>query len=167
MRRLIPAIAAAAFALPLLAQHMDMMATHWKTAATYTLAIADQMPAENYGFKPVPEEMSFGKQLVHIAQANAYFFGTLTGDKFTEAPPKDNELTKENVTKYVHDSFDWTTAELAKITPEEMQKAYPLEGQQMSGHEVLMLAWDHTTHHRGQLIVYLRLKGIKPTDYKF
>jgi uncharacterized damage-inducible protein DinB len=37
----------------------------------------------------------------------------------------------------------------------------------MSGHEVLMLAWDHTTHHRGQLIVYLRLKGIKPTDYKF
>jgi len=29
----------------------------------------------------------------------------------------------------------------------------------MSGHEVLMLAWDHTTHHRGQLIVYLRLKG--------
>jgi len=165
MRRFILALAGAAFALPLLAQHMDMMATHWKTAATYTLAIADQMPAENYGFKPNPAEMSFAEQLVHIARANAYFFGTLTGDKFTEVPPK--ELTKENVTKFVRDSFDWTTAELAKITPEEMQKSYPLEGQQMSGHEVLMLAWDHTTHHRGQLIVYLRLKDIKPTDYKF
>jgi uncharacterized damage-inducible protein DinB len=166
MRRVILAFAGAAFALPLLAQsHMDMMATHWKTAATYTLAIADQMPAENYGFKPVPEEMSFAEQLVHIAQANAYMFGVLTGDKFTEAPPK--EVTKENVTKFVRDSFDWTTAELAKITPEEVQKSYPMEGHQMSGHEVLMLAWNHTTHHRGQLIVYLRLKGIKPTDYKF
>jgi uncharacterized damage-inducible protein DinB len=69
--------------------------------------------------------------------------------------------------KFVRDSFDWTNAEMAKVTPEEMQKSYKMEGSQMSGHEVLMLAWDHTTHHRGQLIVYLRLKGIKPTDYKF
>jgi len=166
MLRLTAALACASFALPLLAQsHADMLATHWKTAATYTLAIADQMPAENYSFKPVPEEMSFAEQLVHIARANAYMFGTLTGDKFTETPPKD--LTRDNVMKFVRDSFDWTTAELAKITPEEMQKAYPLEGQQMSGHEVLMLAWNHTTHHRGQLIVYLRLKGIKPADYQF
>ncbi len=53
------------------------------------------------------------------------------------------------------------------MTSRTAQKMYQMEGQQMSGHEVLMLAWDHTTHHRGQLIVYLRLKGIKPTDYKF
>ena len=166
MRSLIITAAVMALAVCGFAQsHTNMMESHWKTAAAYTVAIADQMPADNYGFKPVPEEMSFAEQLVHIARANAYFFGTLTGDKFTEAPPK--ELTKENVTKFVGDSFEWTTAELAKITPEQMQKTYPLEGQQMSGHEVLMLAWDHTTHHRGQLIVYLRLKGIKPTDYKF
>jgi len=29
------------------------------------------------------------------------------------------------------------------------------------------LAVDHTAHHRGQCIVYLRMKGIKPTDYQF
>jgi len=28
------------------------------------LAIAEQMPAESYGFKPVPEQMSFAEQLV-------------------------------------------------------------------------------------------------------
>jgi len=123
------------------------------------------MPAESYGFKPVPEEMSFAEQLLHIAEANTYFFSTVTGDKFAEAKP--TSLDKDSVLKYVRDSFDWTNAELAKVTPDEIRKSYPLEGQQMSGHEVLMLAWDHTTHHRGQLIVYLRLKGIKPTDYKF
>jgi uncharacterized damage-inducible protein DinB len=37
----------------------------------------------------------------------------------------------------------------------------------MEGFEVLLLATDHTAHHRGQCIVYLRAKGIKPVDYDF
>jgi uncharacterized damage-inducible protein DinB len=144
--------------------HADVFAKHWKTAGTYTIAIAEQMPAEFYGFKPVPEEMSFAEQLVHIAEANGYFFTAITGDK---GPQKPAVLDKENVLKFLHASFDWTNAELARVTDEQMHKSYPMEDQQMTGHEALMLAWDHTTHHRGQLIVYLRLKGIKPTDYKF
>jgi uncharacterized damage-inducible protein DinB len=31
--------------------------------------------------------------------------------------------------------------------------------------QILILMHDHQTHHLGQLIVYLRLKGIKPPDY--
>jgi uncharacterized damage-inducible protein DinB len=155
----------AAFALSAFAAAPDMLVKHWKTAGEYTIAVAAQMPAESYSFKPVPEEMSFAEQLLHIAEVNAYLFSTITGDKFSEAKP--TTLDKDSVMKFVRDSFDWTNAEMAKVTPEEMQKSYKMEGSQMSGHEVLMLAWDHTTHHRGQLIVYLRLKGIKPTDYKF
>jgi uncharacterized damage-inducible protein DinB len=30
----------------------------------------------------------------------------------------------------------------------------------------MMLALDHTTHHRGQAIVYLRLNGITPPEYR-
>jgi uncharacterized damage-inducible protein DinB len=157
--------AAFTFAADAPANHTDVFASHWKTAGEYTVAIAEQMPAESYGFKPVPEEMSFAEQLLHIADANTYFFSTITGDKFTEAKP--TTLDKDSVLKYVRDSFAWTNAELAKVTPDEIQKSYKMEGESMSGHEMLMLAWNHTTHHRGQLIVYLRLKGIKPTDYKF
>ncbi|HTP89629.1 MAG TPA: DinB family protein [Bryobacteraceae bacterium] len=167
MRTLLIAAVCAAFAVTTFAaeNHSDVFAKHWKTAGDYTLAIADQMPAENYGFKPVPEQMSFAEQLVHIAEANLYFFAALSGDKATLEKPK--TLDKESVVKYVRASFEWCGGQLTKITPETLMKSFPLEGQQMSGHEVMMLAWDHTTHHRGQLIVYLRLKGIKPTDYKF
>lgn len=145
--------------------HSDVFAKHWKTAGDYTVAIAEQMPAESYGFKPVPEEMSFAEQLVHIAQANNYFFSMLSGDKAPLEKPA--VLDKDTVVKFVRASFDWSNAELGKLTEDAIQKSYKMEGQSMSGHEVLMLAWNHTTHHRGQLIVYLRLKGIKPTDYKF
>ena len=167
MRTLMIAALCAVFAVCTFAadSHADVFGRHWKTAGDYTVAIAEQMPAESYGFKPVPEQMSFAEQLVHIAEANNYFVSTVTGDKSTLAKPA--TLDKDAVVKYVKASFEWTSAELAKVTPEMAMKAFPMEGQQMSGHEVLMLAWDHTTHHRGQLIVYLRLKGIKPTDYKF
>ena len=42
-------------------------AKHWKTARELTLAVAEAMPAENFDFKPNPEEMSFGEQIAHIA----------------------------------------------------------------------------------------------------
>jgi len=171
MRSLMIVTVCAVFALSAFAAdapkpaHSDMFLSHWKTAGDYTVAIAEQMPAESYGFKPVPEEMSFAEQLVHIVQANTYFLSTLTGDKSPLEKPA--SLDKDTVVKFVRASFDWSNAEVAKLTEEEIQKSYTIEGQSMSGHEMLMLAWNHTTHHRGQLIVYLRLKGIKPADYKF
>src|SRR5260370_108291 len=45
-------------------------AKHWKTARELTLAVADAMQAENYDFKPNPEEISFGEQIENSAQAN-------------------------------------------------------------------------------------------------
>ena len=41
------------------------------------------------------------------------------------------------------------------------------EGQKMTSLEAIMMAFDHVEHHRGQAIVYLRYKGIKPVDYRF
>ncbi len=82
--------------------HADVFAKHWKTAGDYTVAIAEQMPAESYGFKPVPEEMSFAEQLVHIAQANGYFFSAVTGDKLPLEKPA--TLDKASVMKYLRAS---------------------------------------------------------------
>ncbi len=170
MRAFVVTVLSAAFAMFALAAEMPKtnhaadFAKHWKTAGDYTIAIAEQMPAESYSFKPVPEEMSFAEQMVHICNANGYFLKTLTGDT---PPEKPSAMDKDTVLKFMRASFDWTNTELAKVTPDQMMKSYKMEGQDMSGIDVLELASNHTTHHRGQCIVYLRLKGIKPTDYRF
>ena len=46
------------------------MAKHWKTSGEFTVAVASAMPAENYNFRPNPEEMSFGELVAHIGGAN-------------------------------------------------------------------------------------------------
>jgi hypothetical protein len=37
----------------------------WQRAARNMPAAADSMPAEKYGFKPTPEQMSFGEIIAH------------------------------------------------------------------------------------------------------
>jgi len=31
--------------------------------------------------------------------------------------------------------------------------------------QIFMILTDHVTHHRGQLIVYMRMKGVVPPEY--
>jgi len=73
-----------ALVLPVFAQEAGLppqLVDHWKTSKKYVLALAEQMPAADYSFKPNPAEMSFGEQLAHIAGSNSYFFATLSGQK--------------------------------------------------------------------------------------
>ena len=43
------------------------------------MAAADEMPGDKYGFKPTEAQMSFGAIVVHLAQGNDYFCGTIAG----------------------------------------------------------------------------------------
>ena len=47
------------------------------------------MPAEHYTFKPTPEQMSFGTQLVHLAGSLLYRFSEIRGEKPELAHLKD------------------------------------------------------------------------------
>src|ERR1700723_1204826 len=51
-------------------QFIESFEKRWSAAKDLAVAVADAMPAESYDFKPVPAEMSFGEQILHIAQAN-------------------------------------------------------------------------------------------------
>lgn len=46
----------------------------WQVSKGFTIAVAEAMPADLYGFKPNPDEMTFGEQMIHIAQSNVYRF---------------------------------------------------------------------------------------------
>src|ERR1700682_5899123 len=110
---------------PLVAQEnpmRDRLAAHWKTSKEFTIAVANQMPAESYSFKPNPEQMSFGEQMAHIATSNAYFYSLLTGEKPPVGKPADYE--KATVLKLLNDSSDYTAKVLSQATPEPLHNTY-------------------------------------------
>lgn len=128
---------------------------HWKTSKAYTLTIAQQMPEADFGFRPHPDQMTFKAQLMHIADMNEYFISRITGKKTALAKPA--TLDKASVIQYLGASFDYVIQSVSRLTPRQADKN--IEG--------LLFAMDHTTHHRGQCVVYLRTRGIKPAEYQY
>ncbi len=154
--------------LPALAQEGGLpsaIVDHWKTSKKYVIALAEQMPAEDYSFKPNKDEMSFGEQMAHIAGANSFFVATLSGEKDPIAKP--TKFDKASVLKTLNESYDFCIKALGSVQHERMMQTFDSPAGKMTGMELLLLATDHTAHHRGQCIVYLRLKNIKPTQYEF
>src|SRR6516225_10103893 len=74
-------LASLLFSLCLLGQGDDFLSESvlkWERATAYTLEVARAMPASEYGFRPCPEEMTFGQQLDHMAENMAWLAGWLT-----------------------------------------------------------------------------------------
>jgi uncharacterized damage-inducible protein DinB len=136
----------------------------WANAKVYALKMAGLMPEEYYDFKPVPEEMSFRQQLLHIADnirwlTSAYLFvpKTTVNDSLAK--------NKASVIKILSDAYDLGTAAHQNLSDKQLDEIVPFFAGPMTRRQILILMHDHQTHHLGQLIVYLRLKGIKPPDY--
>ncbi len=167
MRRFLAVLIAAA--VPALCADDSMLVStlvkHWKIAKTYTIALAEMMPEDGYASKPNPAEMTFAAQMEHIADANAFFFSRITDGKSPLASPR--RMTRRRSSRCS------TTRSITRFNPWRLSLrrnstgSIELEGGKMSGLEAVMLAMDHTAHHRGQCIVYLRVKNIAPPEYQF
>ena len=145
----------------------------WQISKQFTLDVANAMPSEFYSFKPNPEEMSFGEQMIHIAGANVFRFNQITGIKppFAFDPAKPPASDKQNVLKLLEQSFEYVIDVLPTMTPEQLQRTWHIPSwkgrNDPDGRAMVLNMFVHTAHHRAQCEVYLRAKGIKPPDYTF
>jgi uncharacterized damage-inducible protein DinB len=138
---------------------------HLKISRDFTLKVAAQMPESTYDFKLTPPQMSFAEQMVHLSQSLSVFVGPLSGTQSNPAKPA--SMNKKDVIAFIGTSFDAAIAQVSKLTPEQLSKTYKSEEGSMTGLELLMAMLDHTTHHRASAEMYLRAKGITPTEYQF
>ncbi len=170
--------ASLALELPAFAQTgvKDALIKHWKTTGEFTLAVANLMPSEDYSFKPNPEEMSFGQLMAHIAGVNLNACANASGMTRPALPPKIAEwakdtlkvaVDKDTAVPFLRDSFDFCNKAVASMTPDRLDTVVGPPARNLTGFEWLWGYFTHTAHHRGQAEVYLRVKGIKPPEYKF
>jgi uncharacterized damage-inducible protein DinB len=120
------------------------------------------MPEENYSFKPTPEVRSFGQLVGHVADANYMFCSEAAGEA---NPMKDIEKTKTSKADLV-DAIKGAVAYCNK-TYDSMTDAKGSEMVKMFGFNLAKLSLyslntAHTDEHYGNMVTYLRLKGIVP-----
>jgi uncharacterized damage-inducible protein DinB len=171
-------LAVLVLAVPAAAQtpQKDVLLKHWKTSGEFTLAVANAMPAQSYTFRPTPEEMSFGQLMAHIANADRNACTNASGltpppyapaiEAFAKDPAK-TEVSKDAATQFLKDIFDFCGKAIAEMPAANADKVVGPPNRNLTGTEWLWSYFTHTSHHRGQAEVYLRLKGIKPPAYTF
>ncbi len=153
------------------AQSVDTMflkanITKLKNAKIYTLKVANLMPSEKYDYKPSNEEMEFGKQLLHISEnlcwlSSAYINGNK--NPLTEAEGK--LTSKKDIITVVTKAYDFTIDALQNFNIKALSDSVKFFSGPMNKLQIINLIQDHQTHHRAQLLVYLRLNGIVPPGY--
>src|SRR5579872_5448671 len=112
-KRLIILLAAASAAL---AQSTvkDALVKHWNTSKSFTLAVANLMPAADYAYKPVAEELSFGQVLLQVGVANLSACANASGMKRPAVAPNILDgmngkaaVDKDTVVQFLGSSFDF------------------------------------------------------------
>lgn len=165
---LIAMVSATSFAFA--QSQIDEIVNDWQRAKSYTQEYLEAMPSESFGIKPTQEIRSFAQQMLHLTDGNYGFASAATG---IESPVRmgDSENTtdqsKENVVKLVLAGYDFVINCLKSMDESQLEDKIQLFGQfDMTKRKALEKCFEHQTHHRGQVTVYLRLAGVTPPQEK-
>lgn len=145
---------------------LDAAITKLQNSKEYTLKVANKMPEEKYGFKPVPDEMSFGEQLLHIAaNLNWLTSSYITSSKSPVTKAATQVQKKGEIIQVLSNTYDLAIAALKSFEATHLADTVSFFAGPKTKLQIINLISDHQTHHRAQMIVYLRLNGIKPPGY--
>jgi uncharacterized damage-inducible protein DinB len=136
----------------------------WSRNHLMVYGLASAMPEDKYGFKPVPEEQSFGERVLHVAQVNVELLKGL-GAK-TPAPAIDSKATsKAAAMAALTKADDYGTAVIKELSEQQLAGRVDspwFMGPMASRQRILYFLMMHNQDTYGQLVVYVRLNGIVP-----
>ena len=145
----------------------ESIMARWNQAKTFTLQVADAMPADAYDFKPKAEMRPYGELMVHIGQANVFYLSRMAKNGVPDSLKAPKPIDKASAMKYLSDTFDFCASVLQPLSVADLDKGYAGRPgtPSMTGWDLVMNVFIHTAHHRGYADVYLREKGITPPTY--
>ena len=124
---------------------------------------AAKMAEADYGFSPTPEVRSLGRIIGHIANANYMICSAAAGEKSpSTSNVEESAKTKADLTKALDASFAYCDGVYAKMTDSAgTAKVKFFLGEQP---KLAVLAFNnaHNMEHYGNLVTYMRIKGVVP-----
>jgi len=136
----------------------------------YLILIAETMPEDKYDFKATPESLSFAENLMHIGFALDWHSQSLLCGREarvwqTDTIYKTANKSKSEMIATVQQTFEETIGLLKKFNVAELNDRLDYFGLNRTKRQIFMLLADHITHHRGQMLVSMRLNGLVPPRY--
>ncbi|MFN8582775.1 MAG: DinB family protein [Gemmatimonadaceae bacterium] len=140
----------------------DGLRRDYHTVRDYFIRAAEKMPEETYASRPAPEVRTFAQQVAHVAD-DQYNLCAPARDETRTAAYRDIEQrlsTKADLIGALKEAFAYCDAAYDALT--DANASAPTRGADRT--RFAMLNWNlwHTWEHYGNVVVYLRIKGIVP-----
>jgi uncharacterized damage-inducible protein DinB len=124
---------------------------------------AEQMPEADYSFQATKDVRTFGQLVGHVADANFMICSTASGEANPNPGSLEKTLTaKTDLVKALKDSFTFCD-KAYQISDSKGTEEVTLFGS-MKTNRVGALAFNaaHDMEHYGNIVTYMRLKGMVP-----
>jgi uncharacterized damage-inducible protein DinB len=155
------------------------LAASFRTVRKNTLAIANDIPEDKYGFRAAPDTRSVGELLAHIAVSFTFQYQihaqekrtTLAGFDFPslmqklsaeEKAPRSKAETIQLLTANGEKWATWVEGLDESFLSEAVQMPPGANPATRSRFDMILSVKEHEMHHRGQLMLIERILGIVP-----
>jgi uncharacterized damage-inducible protein DinB len=123
---------------------------------------AEKMPEANYSFKPTPEVRSYGQLLGHIADAQYLFCSAVLGKPNPAPGIEKSKTSKADLLKALNEAFAYCDTAYDSMTDAEAGAVVKFFGAEQAKTTVLSFNTAHNNEHYGNIVTYLRMKGLVP-----
>lgn len=122
---------------------------------------AELMPEAEYAFKPVATVRTFGQILGHLANENYDFCAAAKGEKNPNSVDFEKVAGKAAMVTGLKAAFAYCDAAYTMSDTQSAEET-TLFGQKMTKLRVLVFNAIHDAEHYGNVVTYLRIKGLVP-----
>ena len=149
---------------------IDALVADFQRNKALSLDYLQAMPEDQYSYKPTDSVRSFAQQFLHASQGLIGLSANGTGAERMYPGlnlEKDESLqSKVEVTRIVTESFDYAIKSVQNMDPAVFNEIV-----ERGPFKVTRIGWinkslEHVVHHRGQCVIYLRMSGITPPQFK-
>jgi uncharacterized damage-inducible protein DinB len=163
IRRLIPVVAALAFASPAAAQSQTVNSVKplFDQIKGWIIASAEKVSEADYSFQPTPEVRTFGQLVGHVTDASYLFCSGAKGEASPSAGGAEALTSKAELVAAVKAAFAYCDSAYAMSDATAMES---VEFFQQTNTRLWVLAFNvsHDFEHYGNMVTYMRMKGLVP-----
>jgi uncharacterized damage-inducible protein DinB len=170
MRKLLPTILLCLLALPALSEEKQssdnpfsaINKRGYERTKGILLRSAEKMPEEDYTFRPVDTVRTYGQIIGHLADAQYLFCSTASREKNPDLKIEKTKTSKADLVGALKDGFAYCDKVYDAMTDAAAIQTVTFFGNDVPKFAVLSVNIGHNMEHYGNLVTYMRIKGIVP-----
>jgi uncharacterized damage-inducible protein DinB len=141
---------------------IDALKTQYGIVKGYLAKTVEKVPEDVFAFKPTPEVRSFGQLVGHVADAQFGICAGAAGEKPPRADVEKTVTTKAELSKALAESTAYCDKVFAGMDDKRGMEPVKFFFPNQTRTSVLSFNVSHSFEHYGNLVTYMRLKGIVP-----